>query len=79
MRLQPTFERITIETDKMGGQPCIRAMRLTVRRVLNLLAAYPNREELFAEYPELEEADLRQALSFAVNLDDRIDPLDRAS
>jgi uncharacterized protein (DUF433 family) len=65
MHLQPPFERITIEPDKMGGQPCIRGMRLTVRRVLNLLAAYGNRDELFAEYPELEEADLQQAVSFA--------------
>lgn len=80
MHLQPPFERITIEMDKMGGQPCIRGMRLTVRRVLNLLAAYPTREELFTEYPELEEADLQQALSFAAaNLDDRIDPLGLAS
>jgi len=74
MQLQPPFERITIEPDKMGGQPCIRGMRLTVRRVLNLLAAYQKRDELFAEYPELEEADIQQALSFAAaTLDDRID------
>ncbi len=74
MQLQPPFERITIEPDKMGGQPCIRGMRLTVRRVLNLLAAYRKRDELFAEYPELEEADIQQALSFAAaTLDDRID------
>lgn len=39
-------------------------MRLTVRRVLEASALYPNREELFREYPELEEEDLRQALKF---------------
>jgi len=34
------FERITIDPTKMNGQPCIRGMRLTVRRVLEALAVY---------------------------------------
>lgn len=59
------FDRITIDPEQMNGQPCIRGMRLTVRRVLEALALYPERTELFAEYPELEEEDLRQALAFA--------------
>ncbi len=49
----------------MEGQPCVRGMRLTIRRVLKILAAYPDRAELFREYPELEEEDLRQALDYA--------------
>ena len=58
----------------MSGQPCIRGLRITVRRVLELLAAYPTREQLLAEYPDLEDEDLRQALQFAAaNLDDGID------
>jgi uncharacterized protein (DUF433 family) len=32
------FDRITIEPGKMNGQPCIRGMRLTVRRVLEALS-----------------------------------------
>jgi uncharacterized protein (DUF433 family) len=68
-----TFDRITSDPVKMNGQPCIRGMRLTVRRVLEALAANPNRSELLAEYPELEEEDIRQALAYAAaNLDDRI-------
>jgi len=40
------------------------------------MALYPDRAELFREYPELEEEDLRQALEFsAASLDDRIDLL----
>jgi uncharacterized protein (DUF433 family) len=65
MRLRPPFDRITTEPGKMGGQPCIRGMRITVRRVLEILATYPDRHELFEEYPDLEEEDLRQALAFA--------------
>ena len=48
-------------------------MRLTVRRVIEALATHPNREELRAEYPELEYEDIRQSLGFAAaNLDDKV-------
>jgi uncharacterized protein (DUF433 family) len=33
----------------MNGQACVRGMRLTVKRVLEAMSAYPNREELLAE------------------------------
>ncbi|MBP9501635.1 MAG: DUF433 domain-containing protein [Candidatus Promineofilum sp.] len=67
------FDRITTNPDRLNGQPCIRDLRLTVKRVLELLALYPDREELFREFPELEGEDIRQALAFAAaNLDDRI-------
>lgn len=79
MTLKAPFDRTTIEPDKMGGQPCIRGLRLTVRRVLDILATYPDRQELFREYPSIEEEDLRQALAFAAaNLDDRVDMLELA-
>jgi len=65
MSLNPPFDRITIEPGKMGGQPCIRGMRITVRRVLEILATYTERLELFEDYPDLQEEDLRQALEFA--------------
>ena len=67
------FDRITSDPAKMNGQPCIRGMRLTVRRVLEALATYPNREQLRAEYPELEDEDIRQSLAYAAaNLDDKV-------
>ena len=48
-------------------------MRLTVRRVLEALATYPDRQELAQEYPELEDEDIRQALAYAAaNLDDQV-------
>ncbi|MCB1022215.1 MAG: DUF433 domain-containing protein [Bryobacterales bacterium] len=59
------FDRITIDPEQMNGQPCVRGMRLTVRRVLEVLALYADRAELFEEYPELEREDLEQALKFA--------------
>lgn len=67
------FDRVTCNPEILNGQPCIRGMRLTVRRVLEALAIYPDREELLAEYPELEEEDIRQALEYAAaNLDDKV-------
>jgi uncharacterized protein (DUF433 family) len=67
------FDRITVNPGIMNGQPCIRNMRLTVRRVVEAVALYPNREEMKMEYPELDDDDIRQALEFAaMNLDDLI-------
>jgi uncharacterized protein (DUF433 family) len=59
------FDRITVEPGKCGGKPCIRGMRITVRRVLELLATYPDRASLFAEYTFLEPEDLQQVLRYA--------------
>lgn len=71
------LDRITIDPAIMNGQPCIRGMRLTVRRVLEAAALYPDRNELKAEYPDLSDEDIAQALDFAArNLDDQISPLE---
>jgi uncharacterized protein (DUF433 family) len=67
------LDRITVNPARMNGQPSIRDLRLTVRRVLELLALYPDRSELHREFPELEEDDIRQALAYAAaTLDDRV-------
>ena len=67
------IERITSNPKRMNGQPCIRDLRLTVRRAIELLATYPDRAELHQEFPELEDEDIRQALIFVSSyLDDRI-------
>ncbi len=74
------FDRITVDPAKMNGQPCVRGMRLTVRRVLEALATYPDRDELRVEYPELEDEDIRQALEYAASaLDDRVIPINRVA
>ena len=65
------FDRITWNSNQMNGQPCIRGMRLTVRRVVEAVALYPDRTDLYRNYPELEPEDVRQALAFAAaNLED---------
>lgn len=73
------LDRITVDPAVMNGQPCIRGMRVTVRRVLEALAVYPDRKDLRREYPDLDDEDIRQALEFAaLTLDDRVIPLERA-
>jgi uncharacterized protein (DUF433 family) len=58
------------------GLRYVRGLRLTVRRVLEAMAIYPDREERKREYPELQDEDIRQALAFAAGmLDDRVLPL----
>ena len=70
------LDRITTNPARLNGEPCIRNLRLTVRRVLQAIATYPDRNELKREYPELEDEDIRQALVFAATyLDDKILPL----
>ena len=67
------LDRIAINPDMMNGQPCIRDMRLTVKRVLEALAVYSDWGELMAEYPGLEREDIRQALALAAHsLDDEV-------
>jgi uncharacterized protein (DUF433 family) len=72
------FDRITSHPDRLGGQPCIRELRISVRRVLEALRTYPDRAELFREYPDLEEEDIQQVLAYAeALLDDRVVPLSK--
>ncbi len=67
------FDRIIRNPEILNGQPCIRNLRISVKRVLEILALYDNREELFNEFPELEEQDLKQALEYAAaSLEDKI-------
>lgn len=49
----------------MNGQPCIRDLRLTVQRIIELLATYPDRNELREEFPELDDEDIQQSLMYA--------------
>lgn len=61
------FDRITVNPAIVNGQACIRGMRLTVKRVVQAVALYPDRDELFREYLELDVEDVRQALDFAAS------------
>jgi uncharacterized protein (DUF433 family) len=57
--------RITLDPEVMGGKPCIRGMRLTVGTVVGLVASGRSIPEILAAYPYLEQADIKEALSYA--------------
>lgn len=72
------FDRITAEPGKLDGKPCVRGMRLSAQRVLEILADNPSWDDLGADYPELEAEDVRQVLAFAAAslASERIVPVD---
>ena len=73
------WSRISIDPAVMNGQPCIRSMRITVRRMIEALAIYHNWDDLIREYPELDPDDIREALDFAAhNLDHQTMSVDAA-
>ncbi len=59
------FERITVDPHRMGGVPCIRDLRVTVSMVLGQLAGGISIDEVLADYPYLERADILAALEYA--------------
>jgi len=59
------LDRITLNPLVMEGKPCIRGMRITVGNIMGLLAAGHSVAEILDEFPELEEEDIRAALSYA--------------
>jgi uncharacterized protein (DUF433 family) len=59
------FERITFDTQIMGGRACIRGMRIPVSVIVGQIAHGATTDEILAGYPDLESADIEQALQYA--------------
>ena len=59
------FDRITLDPERCFGKPCIRGLRMPVTSLLAHLASGMTIAELLAEWPELEEEDIRQAFGYA--------------
>jgi uncharacterized protein (DUF433 family) len=66
------LDRITVEPDKCGGRPCVRGTRMRVVDVLELLAAGASQDEILADYPFLEAADIRAVLLYAARQADHM-------
>ena len=62
------FRRITLDPEVIGGKPCICGMRVTVGMIVESIAAGRTIEQLLADFPYLEERDIRAALGFAARL-----------
>jgi len=62
-----THSRITLDSSKRGGRPCIRNLRISVYDVLDMLAEGMSEVDIIADFPELETEDIRACLAFAAN------------
>ncbi len=59
------FPRIVQRAGVMGGRPCIRGKRVSVGMIVGQIGAGRGIDELLADYPYLERADILEALRFA--------------
>lgn len=62
------FTRITVNPDQMGGMPCIRDLRIPVATVVGMLSEGMTEADILKAYPDLESADIREALRYAPNV-----------
>jgi uncharacterized protein (DUF433 family) len=70
------LERITFDGAKMGGQACIRGLRIPVATVVRCVASGMTSQDILEAYPDLEPKDIAEALQYAAGLtEDRIIPL----
>ena len=61
------FTRITIDPNQMGGAPCIRRLRIPVATVVDMVAEGMSTPEILEAYPDLEAADIKEALHYAAD------------
>jgi uncharacterized protein (DUF433 family) len=59
------FTRITVDPKQMGGVPCIRGLRIPVATVVGMVAEGMSEAEILTAYPDLERADIGEALNYA--------------
>lgn len=59
------FDRVTTDSQQMGGMPCIRGLRIPVATIVEMLAEGMSPEGILDAYPDLEREDIEQALHYA--------------
>ena len=65
-----SFDRITMNPDLCHGKPCVRGLRYPVTMIVDLLGSGMSSQEILADYPDLEAADIQACLQFAARLSD---------
>jgi len=58
-------DRITVDPNRMGGEPCIRNLRIPVATIITMIAQGMTEIKILEYYPDLEKEDIREALNFA--------------
>lgn len=71
------LSRITVDAGICHGKPCVRGLRYPVEFLLQLLSGDMSREQILADYPDLEADDLKAACAYGARLSQikRIEPL----
>jgi uncharacterized protein (DUF433 family) len=63
----------------MGGEPCIRGLRVPVATVVAMVADGMSHDEILAAYPDLEREDITEALRYAAEAVREREPPGRGS
>ena len=58
------LDRVTVETGKMDGQPCIRGLRIPVATVVAMVADGMSVGEIVNDLPDLVPEDVAEALQY---------------
>lgn len=64
------LDRITLIPDVCNGKPTIRGMRITVKTILEYIAAGETIENILKAYPYLQKEDIQASLEFAALVSD---------
>lgn len=59
-----SFERITVDPKVMGGEACIRGLRVTVVTIVGLVSSGHSTADILDAYPYLEAEDVSEALAY---------------
>jgi uncharacterized protein (DUF433 family) len=68
MKHADVLSRISIDPNICFGKPCIRGHRIWVSLILDLLADGNTIQEVLAEYPGLEEADVLACIAYGAEM-----------
>jgi len=68
MTREQLLSRISINPEVCFGKPCIRGHRIWVALVLDLLASGMKTEEILAEYPGIEDADILACIAYGAEM-----------
>lgn len=66
--MNPLLQRISADPSVCFGKPCVKGTRIWVSLILDLLAGGMSVEEVLAEYPQLQEADVRASMAYGAEM-----------
>lgn len=68
VHMNQRLARIVIDPNICFGKACIRGTRIWVSLILDFLASGMTKEDILAEYPQLEKEDIQAALAYGAEM-----------